>query len=390
MLFESQQGSLPDRSRYWTLFWSHTLRDLGLSDHDFFFAVRKQKLPKPIARILDYRSTKDLNANVFIADLKDVPWDSAYAFDNPDDVWSHWAALLQQVIEKHAPVKRTRLRFKQLPWINPNIRKEVRHRNRLYKRFRRAPTDANWDLYRLQRNKMSAMKRKGVKEFCAQAASDTSQGAVSSFWKKMKPLLPGDNACSDTYSISLIDDGQLIPDPARAFNEYFSTPVIEDSVIERTIQEFESHPGVALITGKHDDLAFSFEHVSQSYEADTLVRLDAKKSTGPDGLSPKILRIAAPGITAPLTKLFNYCFDCRQWPRQWKLSNVSPVYKKDEVTIKLLDNMSCFLHGHSCCTALVKLSDDWRAALDKKESIWVVAIDLSEAFDSVFYNWLLA
>ena len=108
---------------------------------------------------------------------------------------------------------------------------------------------------------------------------------------------------------SLIDDGQLIPDPARAFNEYFSTPVTEDSVIERTIQEFESHPSVALIRGKHDDLAFSFEHVSQSHVADILVRLDAKKCTGPDGLSPKILRIAAPGIAAPLNKLFDYCFD---------------------------------------------------------------------------------
>lgn len=174
------------------------------------------------------------------------------------------------------------------------------------------PTDANWDLNRQQRDKASAMKRKGVKGFCAQAASDTSEWAVSSFWKKMKLLLLGDKACSDTYSTSLIDNGQIIPDPARAFNEYFSTPVIEDSVIERIIQEFESHLSVALIRGKHDDLAFSFQHVSQSYVAYILVPLDANKSTGPDGLSPKTLRIAAPGIATPCTKLFNYCFDCRQ------------------------------------------------------------------------------
>ena len=127
----------------------------------------------------------------------------------------------------------------------------------------------------------------------------------------MKLLLLGDKACSDTYSTSLIDNGQIIPDPARAFNEYFSTPVIEDSVVERIIQEFESHLSVALIRGKHDDLAFSFEHVSQSYVAYILVPLDANKSTGPDGLSAKTLRIAAPGIATPCTKLFNYCFDCR-------------------------------------------------------------------------------
>ena len=107
---------------------------LGLSDHDHV-CCSQTKTPKPKARILDRRSTKDLNANVFIADLKDVPWDSAYAFDNPDDVWSHWAALLQPAIDNHTPVKRMRLCFKQLPWINPSIRKEMRHGNRLHKRF---------------------------------------------------------------------------------------------------------------------------------------------------------------------------------------------------------------------------------------------------------------
>lgn len=36
----------------------------------------------------------------------------------------------------------------------------------------------------------------------------------------------------------------------------------------------------------------------------------------------------------------------------------------------------------------MKLSDDWSAALDKKEKI--VAIDLSKVFDSVHYSLLLA
>ena len=40
------------------------------------------------------------------------------------------------------------------------------------------------------------------------------------------------------------------------------------------------------------------------------------------------------------------------------------------------DNMSGFLRGHSCCSALLKLTDDWRLALDKKKDVGVVAIDL--------------
>ena len=53
--------------------------------------------------------------------------------------------------------------------------------------------------------------------------------------------------------------------------------------------------------------------------------------------------------------------------------------------------LSGFLRGHSCCTALVKMVDDWRLALDSKKVITgSTAIDLSKAFDSICHNLLLA
>ena len=53
-------------------------------------------------------------------------------------------------------------------------------------------------------------------------------------------------------------------------------------------------------------------------------------------------------------------------------------------------NMSGFLRGHSCCTVLVKMVDDWRVALDSKKVTGSLAIDLSKAFDSICNNLLLA
>ena len=53
--------------------------------------------------------------------------------------------------------------------------------------------------------------------------------------------------------------------------------------------------------------------------------------------------------------------------------------------------MSGFLKGHSCATALIKLTDhDWRRALDEKKDVSVAAIDLSKAFDRICHNLLLA
>ena len=54
-------------------------------------------------------------------------------------------------------------------------------------------------------------------------------------------------------------------------------------------------------------------------------------------------------------------------------------------------NKSGFPRGHSCCAALVKLTDDWRVSLDNKKEVEVIAyIDLSNVFSSICHNLLLA
>ena len=155
--------------------------------------------------------------------------------------------------------------------------------------------------------------------------------------------------------------------------------------------------------------------------SEILSNLNVRKPAGPDGIPPKLLKIASPLIAGPMTKVFNYCIDVGEWPCQWKLSNVTPVHKKDDETSKtnyrpisvlsvipkvfeklqfdqlysvftpvFSDNVSGFLRGHSCCSALLKLTDDWRQALDNKKDVAVIAIDLSKAFDSICHNLLLA
>ena len=41
-----------------------------------------------------------------------------------------------------------------------------------------------------------------------------------------------------------------------------------------------------------------------------------------------------------------------------------------------------YLKGHSCCTALLKMTEDWRTCLDIREALSTVALDQSKAFDS--------
>ena len=77
---------------------------LGVSDHDLIYVIKKQRLPKPKAKTIEFRTTKNLDVNFFVKDLEEIPWDSAYAYDNIDDIWHHWATLFNQILDKHVPL----------------------------------------------------------------------------------------------------------------------------------------------------------------------------------------------------------------------------------------------------------------------------------------------
>ena len=98
------------------------------------------------------------------------PWDSAYIFEDVDDLWDHWAKLYCQVLDTHAPLKKKWIRADQLLWITPELKREISRRNRLFKKHAKNPTDSSWEKYRKQRNKVITSKKKGMKSFCAVAS----------------------------------------------------------------------------------------------------------------------------------------------------------------------------------------------------------------------------
>ena len=143
--------------------------------------------------------------------------------------------------------------------------------------------------------------------------------------------------------------------------------------------------------------------------------------SGADGISPRLLKLAGPRIFSSLTKLINQCIVSGTWPTDWKTSIVSPMYKKGTETLKsnyrpvsvlsavsmvaervifdqlyefslnfLSENLSGFLKGHSCTTALLKTFEDIRKKLDSSEHSAAITIDLSKAFDSINHDLLLA
>ena len=59
-----------------------------------------------------------------------------------------------------------------------------------------------------------------------------------------------------------------------------------------------------------------------------LHHLDAHKSMGPDGIHPRVLRELAEELAKPLSIIYQQSWLTGQVPDNWRLANVTPIYKK--------------------------------------------------------------
>ncbi|CAM9952927.1 unnamed protein product, partial [Heterosigma akashiwo] len=65
-----------------------------------------------------------------------------------------------------------------------------------------------------------------------------------------------------------------------------------------------------------------------------LQSLDVRKSVGPDGVSPPVLKHCAQQLARPLTWLFHKVGKSAEFPSSWKVARVTPVvYKKKHASL---------------------------------------------------------
>ena len=138
-------------------------------------------------------------------------------------------------------------------------------------------------------------------------------------------------------------------------------------------------------------------------------------------LPPRLIKDSASAIAKPLTVLFNCSIDQSRYPASWKMEQITPILKKDDelnkanyrpVTVLpainniferllaaqlgdfynsiLSDYISSYRKFHSCETSLLRMTEEWRRMRDQGDTVAVVSMDLSKAFDVIQHSLLLA
>ena len=104
--------------------------------------------------------------------------------------FSDTCTLLSKV-EQSIPTKNVAIRPRDLPWINNNIRRLMRKRDRLFKKYKKNRNNSNYDNFKRARNDVINNLRKARKEYSDSLANKLKTSNISSqdYWKTLKSFI---------------------------------------------------------------------------------------------------------------------------------------------------------------------------------------------------------
>ena len=84
-------------------------------------------------KLLEYRCFKNYNKEAFLRDLSNTPWSIIESANDVDDAVFLWEGLFNSVANDHAPIKSTRVKGKQTPWLTNKLLEIRRDRDYRWK-----------------------------------------------------------------------------------------------------------------------------------------------------------------------------------------------------------------------------------------------------------------
>ena len=211
--------------------------------------------------------------------------------------------------------------------MNATIKKEIRHRKRLYRKAKKSNNASCWAKFKSVRNRVISIIRQSKENYYELLSSKLKYGTLSSrdWWKTLKSVIsPHTETCIpplfDVSSDSLIVDDH---EKANLLNFHFANQsYTDDSFSNIPVERFQL---------EHDTL--DTINIIPSEVLDVLKTLKTGKASGPDGINNRILIETAHQLAPHLSELFNFSLNISSVPNSWKVSNVCPIFKSGDPSL---------------------------------------------------------
>ena len=317
---------------------------------------------------------------------------------------------LNETKKTNIPTCRPRSNKHRLPWMrSAKIGVLRKKRWRCWTNFKESGLPRDYDLYKIERNKLNDLIRGEKRNYEKGLIKDLKEKPNLYFGHCRRSL-------KTKQGVTNVVDGegkltQTEEETARALNTYYHSVFTYDDPHSAPPQ-FPAQTQERL-----SDIPITTEVVE-----DVLTSLNANKAAGPDGVETRVMKACAEEMAPKLQKIFRRSMDEGKVPQQWKEANIVPIHKGGSKAVmgnfrpvaltsaicKVFEKIICvailhflttnnlispqqhgFVKGRSCQTNIMLCMERWTRMLDDGSSIDVAYFDYSKAFDKVSHRLLL-
>ena len=337
--------------------------------------------------------------------LFDHLYDSIIPCTNVHSAWDQLVACIQICLDKHVP--KLRQRAKNRPWWTENLRNLMNCKEKAYQLMKKEPTSTNIKHEKEVSKQFKAAIRKAKSNyFQTHITANLESGNTKPLFAHINRA-KGQSNCINTLKDCSPDmiPNKLADHFSSVYNAHTYDPVFLTHKPIDKMPDITIHPlGV------------------KAY----LQSLDVRKSTGPDGISPMLLKMFSCYVHSfvdIIASILQCSLDTTSLPSAWKEAVVTPIYKggpRDEVgnyrpisitsiICKCLEHIissSIWTHidsydlvsnrqhgfrkGYSTTTQLLHVIHNATEHMDKKLPSHIVSFDFAKAFDKVPHNLLIS
>lgn len=377
----------------------------GVSKHDLLFMMYSIKCPKYKHKMIRYRDYKNINCEAMCDDSAKAPWYDIYNQISLNSKVEAFNKITSDLFDKHAPWKTRRVTRPAAPWLTRELKQFMQERDLAYRHFKSNKTSENESAYKKLRNSVKQKIRNAKIRYYHDIFKVKTN--TKDVWNTLRDL-----------GISKANSSALPVDmPLDDINDYFvnASKPMPSYVKRNTLQTLATN--APALRDK-----FYFRNVDH-HEVGKIVLSLKSNANGSDGITAKQLKFILPFALPALTHLINFSLTTGTFPQAWKLAHVRPLPKSEQTSAScnyrpisilptlskvlekivrkqivkyltdsdLLNNLqSGFREGRSTQTALLKVTEDIRKALDDGHITVLTLLDFSKAFDSVDYDILIA
>jgi hypothetical protein len=358
----------------------------------------------------------DTYANIE-TDLLAYDWSLLHILDS-NNAFAHFADILSQIIDKHAPLCAFTISQRNLrrePWFTKALQTSSKKLHKLHKHSISTKTPQAHTRYTQYRNMYNKI-RKAAKNMNFSQLFNEYRNDIKKTWHLILDLT-GNKRTTKNPIQSLDINGTLIANPqdiVEAFANHFASVSTKSSTHPFRPQDHRH------ITPSNASFFLTPTTVDEIL---TIIHsLKSKKSSGHDSINTQLLKKLKNGIALPLEIIANKSFSEGTFPTSLKKAKVIPIHKSKEKTLtvsyrpiallpplskifeKLLakrltqffhthstltDNQFGFRKKHSTLHAVTKFALDIITNIIEDNTTLATFIDFSKAFDKINHQILL-